>query len=199
VTFQNHKMEKEILTPQQKEESLIRFYFNSSKNFYDAGLNRAYLDTCRRLFVKDKEYSKRRIIKNKTQLYLKEKLKQFIGLTLNSQDDFDKYHEELCSNLIKEWNELNVGFAQKWINMTLKYWLLLGNDRVPNINKNAEFFHIPIDSYVLTKMLEEDNPTPWTQIEDYNEYMGYQKKQRDKNTGNYPILDEFIFFSNYIP
>jgi len=32
--------------------------------------------------------------------------------------------------------------------MSLKYWLLFGGDKIANIEKNAKYFHIPIDSII---------------------------------------------------
>lgn len=83
--------------------------------------------------------------------------------------------------------------------MTLKYWLLFGKEKIIGIERNAKFFHMPIDRYVQKEMLKIRNKNPWSKINDYSEYMEYQIYQREKNTGNPPIVDEFIFFNQYDP
>ena len=42
--------------------------------------------------------------------------------------------------------------AQKWINMSMKYLYALGDERVPGISKNYEYFHIPIDNIILNEL-----------------------------------------------
>ena len=186
-----------MLNQQLKEDFFITLYFNISKGYKDAGLKRAYLDFNRTLKIKDGDNSIRNQKQQKTQSYLKNELSNLIQSTINSQDEFDIKHQNICSNLISEWNELTVGQAQKWVNMTLKYWLLFGEDKVPDIEKYAIYFHIPIDSYVQKGMFLEKKPNPWSKIIDYDKYFRYQQKHREKNTGNPPIIDEFIFFNNY--
>lgn len=83
--------------------------------------------------------------------------------------------------------------------MILKYWLLFGNKRINGIEKNAKYFHIPIVSYFQKGMFHEINPRAWSKIDNYETYMNYQIKHRNKQTGNYPIFDEFNFFNSYKP
>ena len=195
-----HKKEpkmSQILSQKLKEDFYLTLYFNISKGFKNAGLKRAYLDFNRTLKIKDGNQLNRNLQQQKTQSYLKSELKRIIVLKVNSQAEFDHEHKILCNNLISEWNELTIGQAQKWINMTLKYWLLFGEERIENIEKNAEYFHIPIDSYVQKGMFSEKNPNAWSNILDYDTYFSYQLKHRNKNTGNPPILDELDFFNNY--
>ena len=60
--------------------------------------------------------------------------------------------------------------------------------------------HIHIDGYVQKGMFGEKSPKPWSKISDYDDvYMNYQYSHRKKQTGNYPIVDEFIFFNKYNP
>jgi hypothetical protein len=79
--------------------------------------------------------------------------------------------------------------------MTLKYWLVFGEKRIADIEKNAQYFHIPIDSYVRSKMIVIKGYQAWSKINDYDEYMQYQIKHREKKTGNFPIIDELNFFN----
>ena len=184
-----------ILTNELKEETFIRLYFSpKGGNFHYAGIKRAYLDFNRTLPIKDKNMIKREEKREETIQFLIDKLKGFISTMYNNQELFDTAHKELCYELKEQWDELTIGQAQKWINMTLKYWLLMGNTRIGSIDTNAMFFHIPIDSYVLKGMLEVKTIT-WSKISNYEEYLELQKKHREKNTGNPPIIDEICFFN----
>ena len=98
-------------------------------------------------------------------------------------------------SLINKWNELSIGQAQKWINMTLKYWLLFGEKRIQNIEKNAIFFHIPIDSFIQKEMFNEKYPNPWSRIENYDEYLQYQLTHREREEKYPPIICEFHIFN----
>ncbi len=185
------------LTSKLKEDFFITLYFNTSKGFENAGLRRAYLDFNRTLKIKDKNQVNRNIIQSKTQEFLKVELLVLIDKDIQSQVDFDAEHKSLCNKLIEQWTELSFGQAQKWINMTLKYWFLLGEDRIKSITKNCSYFHIPIDSYVQKGMFKESSPKPWSKINNYDDYFKYQLIHREKESKNSPLIDEFIFFNNY--
>jgi len=188
--------QKTMLTNKQKEDFFIKVYFNTKEGFEIAGLKRAYQDFNRTLKKENEDQKLRNNKRYNTQEYLKNELLKLISTKIENQQMFDKLHENLCVNLTKKWNELTIGQAQKWINMTLKYWLLFGEKRINNIEKNAKFFHIPIDNFVLKEMLEEKSPGPWSKIDKYKDYFRYQEKQRNKKTGNPPIIDEFDFFNS---
>ena len=185
-----------FLSHELKEDFLISNYFNLSYGYKIAGIKRAYLDFNRTLVIKDKDQTNRDKIRFETEFFLENKLEEMISLKFETQDEFDLVHKELCHSLVSKWPELSIGQAQKWINMTLKYWLIFGDVRVENIERNAAFFHIPIDNFVQIKMFNEKNPNPWSKIKSYDDYMKYQHIHRDKNTNLAPILDEFVFFNN---
>lgn len=185
-----------ILTHELKEDFFIKIRFNTSKGFEIAGIKRAYLDFNRTLKIKDKN---REILRQNAETYLLEKLKQVLKKEFIDQDFFDSQHEIWCNELINTWSELSYGQSQKWINMSLKYWLLFGEKRINGIELNVKYFHIPIDSYVQKGMFKEKSPKPWSKISNYNDYFIYQLEHRKKQTGNYPIIDEFNFFNSYIP
>ncbi len=89
-------------------------------------------------------------------------------------------------SLILKSNSFTYGLAQKWVNMTLKYlWLL---DRLPE-GLTAKSLHVPIDSFILEKLQEEnvdeirkDGDTykykgkSWSQLDDYDVYLDIQTK-----------------------
>ena len=190
-------MKNSFLSEKIREDFFIMLYFNVSLGYEDAGLKRAYLDFNRTMKIKDKDVEKRNSIQSKSQEKLKLDLRRLINSDIRTQEEFDIEHEKLSVNHIKHWDELSFGQIQKWINMTLKYWLLLGESRIRSIEKNAQFFHIPIDSYVLKGMFKEPNAKPWSKISSYKDYFNYQLLHREKKTGNAPIIDEFEFFNAF--
>ena len=185
-----------VLSEQLRQDFFIRLYFDISNGFEMAGIKRAFLDFSRTLKIKD---NKRANLKNDAENYLLTELKCITEMEFFNQENFDNFHKQKCEQLKLVWSELSYGQAQKWINMTLKYWLLFGESRISGIELNAKYFHIPIDSYVQKGMFEEKSPNAWSKITNYEFYMNYQKKHRLKQTGNYPLIDEFIFFNSYNP
>lgn len=184
-----------LLTFELKEDFFIRVYFNTQEGYELAGIKRAYLDFNRTLPVLNKSQIKRDQDRKSTENYLKDKLLQFINEDFIDFHAFDLRHKELCLALRNYWSELTIGQAQKWINMTLKYWLVFGENRIKNIEKNARFFHIPVDRFIQSKILIK-NSGPWSQIDDYPKYFEYQTRFREDNPDKIPIIEEFIFFNN---
>src|SRR5690606_24159512 len=128
-------------------KTLIRLLFNTSSDFEVAGITLAFRDLSRTLPVKNKDQKERKRLKENIVKILKADLHELIKKDIKSQAEFDKIHEGLCKKLRSEWNELSIGHCQKWINMTLKYWLVLGNERIPSVSQNYCYFHVPLDSY----------------------------------------------------
>jgi hypothetical protein len=186
---------KSILTELERENFLIRLYFKTDKNFKTAGIKRAYLDFSRTLVLpKNCKTDERNTKRAKTELFLKTKLIELIKKSDLTQAGFDKLHEKLCADLKFEWDELTIGQAQKWINMSLKYWLLFGESRIPNIESNSKFFHIPIDSIIQERFFQKNLPA-WSKIQTYKEYFWYQKDFRERHVGKIPVLEEFREFN----
>lgn len=106
-----------------------------------------------------------------------------------------------------EGTTLSVGQAQKWLNMTLKYlWLLDRLNLLEGVSSSffrtyQSCFHIPLDSYIIRYVKREpkqkrvnDFPefnglddiysivglsgSEWSKINDYKEYLEYQKAIR---------------------
>lgn len=185
-----------ILTEKLRQDFFIRLYFETSKGYEIAGIKRAFLDFSRTLKIKDRD---RATLKKNAENFLLTELKPLTEKEFSTQQDFDKFHKQKCEHLINIWTELSFGQSQKWINMTLKYWLLFGDTRINGIELNAKYFHLPIDSYVQKGMFNEKTAKPWSKISNYDIYMNYQERHRIKQTGNFPIIDEFNFFNSYKP
>ena len=183
-----------IISNNLREDFFIKLYFDTEKGYYNAGIKRAFLDFSRTLKIKDEN---RAYLRKSAEKYISIKLKRITRTEFKTQREFDGFHRTSCEQLIKTWDELTFGQAQKWINMTLKYWLLFGEKRINGIDLNAKYFHIPIDSYVQKGMFNEKHPKAWSKIDNYQTYFDYQELHRNKRTGNYPIVDGFNFFNNY--
>ena len=183
-----------IISNNLREDFFIKLYFDTDNGYYNAGIKRAFLDFSRTLKIKD---NNRAQLRKGAEEYICANLNKATQIEFRTQAEFDVFHKMNCEELINIWDELTFGQAQKWINMTLKYWLLFGDKRIKGIDKNARFFHIPIDSFVQKGMFNEKRPDAWSKIDNYQTYFNYQELHRNKKTGNYPLVDEFIFFNSY--
>ncbi|MBO4499732.1 MAG: hypothetical protein J5732_05710 [Bacteroidaceae bacterium] len=111
-------------------------------------------------------------------------------------NDYDKWHENLCKEIVKE--RYTYGQAQKWVNMTMKYLLVIKYEPVEAI---IEKLHIPLDSIIIKKALDSKHPLvkvetlgdgfSWSRISDYNRYMKIQKDFKSNLNNEIPILWEF--------
>ncbi len=188
-----------------EQEDVENFYiisvFELEKGYHFAGIKRAYLDFCRTLKKEHDETERQRIEKREeVGKWLIERLKKLIGEKCESQIEFDEKHERLCKDLKNKWGRnFTIGHSQKWINMTLKYWLLFGEERISDIGKNYEFFHIPIDSIVQERMFADWNKhSPWSKFETYEDYFKYQEEYRNNTKKKEPaIIDELKTFNEY--
>ena len=92
-----------------------------------------------------------------------------------NQGAYDKFHFELCEQIIEEYRkrdvaELTYGQAQKWVNMTMKYLSMISHS---SVKKCYEYCHIPIDNYIL-QATSKTLSTTWSRLEDYDEYLSFQ-------------------------
>lgn len=59
---------------------------------------------------------------------------------------FDQWHYGVYVSLKQEDETITYGIAQKWINMTLKYLWLIGDEDITKIKSSL---HVPVDRYIL--------------------------------------------------
>lgn len=187
-----------ILSDDLRFDFLVRLKFNlKDSNYHKAGIRTAYNDFARTL--KDFEKADLHSKKVEMEAFLLSELKKFIALDIKNQEEFDEKHEAVCHKIKEKWNPLTYGQIQKWVNMSLKYWLLFGEKRVANIEKNARFFHIPIDSIIkkvaFGQTRHQKGYESWSKINDYEEYKALQIQFRQKFEGAIPIEKEFILFN----
>lgn len=121
---------------------------------------RAYMDLCRTLEFRDKDASHkefRNAVCNVVQKNIHELLDSDIAR-------FDEMHGLACEkiqetadncNALGEGKKLYYGQAQKWLNMAMKYMWLLGL-RQNDFARLLSVLHIPVDSYILQAVWEQD-------------------------------------------
>lgn len=180
---------------------LLRSIFSTcdKEKFHMSGIKRAYRDFNRTLRIKDTEQKNWDEKRKSTEKFLQKELMKLISNNYPNQKTFDADHRKLCEDLQVEWGKLTIGQCQKWINMSLKYWVVLGVD---GIERNLSLFHVPIDSYVLKGELCKGMTNKqgcWSKIKNYDTYFEYQKHIRQKYVGAIPLEMEFNFFNDTEP
>lgn len=190
-----------VLTSKDIEDFWIRVYLGANKDLIESAIDRAYLDFNRTLHgvakLKTAESSTR----------LKDVVRNIVTLAMEkkftSQHEFDEWHESCCDYLIDACKEATThnmfyGQTQKWINMSFKYMFALGKQRLPGIDLNYQYFHVPIDN-IIQKILKLENIKPfkisWSRINSYENYLDYQKQIRLKFSNRIPLDVEFLLFN----
>jgi hypothetical protein len=187
---------------------LLQSYFGKIENTYDTAINRAYRDfnrTLKDFFKEDKNVDKIKV-RSGWHKIVKEFIDEVVGKSYQNNEDFDKMHEKYCKKLINSnnllYDKLTIGQAQKWLNMTLKYLMILEAFEAEEIEKNRQYFHVPIDN-VIQDSLEIKFMLPkrfgaWSKIDDYEAYLKYQDDIRKICDNEYPIGLEIILFNEDI-
>ncbi len=190
------------------ENFWIRCYFGQGDDYFSLSISRAYRDLNRTIHgigkidrsIADKNYTD-------LSFSLKKSVINLMNFSFDTQEEYDERHQIECQILIDKFKELygghkiifTIGQAQKWINMTLKYMYALGTERHKSQLDNYQFFHIPIDN-IIQKQLLIDKGIPefkvaWSRIDDYSEYLNYQKLVRQQYKNQIPMDIEFILFN----
>ena len=197
-----------------KENFWIKVYLKQQNDTFDAlveaSIWRAYRDFSRtlhelKMFSKNEKIEKRR----KLGKLMYDIANEVLIKKFSSQEDFDKWHEEKCKLLksyfreIFEYENIYIGQCQKWINMTLKYLFMLGEDKIKGIETNYRFFHFPVDNIIQNEFLDRYQikklSKSWSRIEEYNEYLDYQKSLRHKiGDKTIPLEVEIKLFNSAI-
>jgi len=103
----------------------------------------------------------------------------------------NKASVELLQSILRERSVLPyVGQCQKWINMSIKYAIALGERRLPGFSSVYEVAHIPLDSIVLDGLVTglagkkmDALPHTWSRIPEYAEYLSCQLWVRENLPG----------------
>lgn len=206
-TETNKKLSEEI------EKFWIRSVMGTGEEWMRLSIKRAYRDLNRTIHGIGKIQEKLKLEKfERVILTVNNVVNGLVNNDFSDINQYDQEHEKGCDLLIKEFNsafinmevhELTIGQAQKWINMTLKYLITLGENRVNGILKNIEYFHIPVDDIIQAKFLKDHGIerlkdgvlVKWSRVNSYLEYIKYQKAVREKFQGRIPIIVEFEEFN----
>ena len=102
---------------------------------------------------------------------------------LNRIEDFEKWHKETVEELIKH---TTLGVAQKFINLSVKYFYFLEIGYDLECFENVSFkdfensFHVPIDSYILKWFIFNSNAADG--FDDYGNKIVAWSNLSDKDT-----------------
>lgn len=191
----------------EQHDFLLRLFFGNGDNDLQCCVDRAYRDFNRTLHGIGQDQFKD--IAGSPRDFLIAKIKQLpkLSSSLKTQSSFDEWHEDLCISLKKVYSKgryvaFTVGQGQKWINMTLKYLYVFGEDRCHGYEQFYKFCHVPIDNIIVAqlKATNQRNPPPgfdgraWSRIDDYSVYLRFQKWFRDAYKGSEPLAVEFALW-----
>lgn len=184
-------------TPEQYQDAVVDFYFGITGGYVERCVWRAYRDLCRTLHgVKDYPgaYSEAAELLAGCMLSLPE----------SRAADFDGFHRELALQLCQlyrshRYERFTIGHSQKWINMTLKYIYVLGENRVPRFRHLYSVAHAPIDGIMIERLRHYGAPelkTVWSKLSNYDEYMSYQEWIRKRFPDSAPLAVEFHLYTS---
>lgn len=172
-------------------------YFGRDGDWLDRCMRRAYLDMNRTLHGMSKLGEDHLDWKSATLQVLRDRLTMLPGEHAWIMQSFDTWHHESVDMLKRVSSEhgfpLSVGQSQKWINMSIKYAIALGERRVPGFFCVYDVAHVALDNIVLARLEEGGMPplgVPWSKILDYSQYMTVQEWVR-KHFAMVPVEAEY--------
>lgn len=188
------EVDKDIL------DFLKAIYFGDFSNPMEAASSRAYRDMNRTIRFNGMSSIVRMKLRQEVTDIFEKEISFLIKSGTKSQEEFDRWHYEICKLIRKAYNDSGVGLtfgqAQKWVNMTIKYLYMLEFATFENV---FSYLHIPLDNYVFdiaSEVLNIERPKiAWSKWDDYeNKYLGYQKEIRNKITDCEPLRWEFRYW-----
>ncbi len=187
-------MKKSILKKDDIDKFYQYVYFGDINNELDMAIKRAYRDFNRTLsgFANIENHKE---IFNSAVKILNEEIIWLINSKISTQNEFDNWHKMTCDKLKKSFlnQKFHYGQAQKWINMTLKYYSMLKPQKVECV---YEFFHVPIDRYII-HCTNYAFDCAWSKIDEYDKYLDFQKWFRNTYKG-IPLDVEFRIWLNEV-
>lgn len=118
---------------------------------------------------------------------------QLISLCENIKDESNNSELSDGTSLFKSGNPFTFGHAQKWVNMALKYMLVMGCWDELNNPEMYKLLHVPVDQYVLDAAHHELGMTEnyfgcsWSRITSGEKYLAFQNDIRAKANPLSPI------------
>jgi len=153
-------------------------YFGRDGDWLDRCIWRAYLDMNRTLRGLDKLGEGHLEWKTAMLRVLRDRLMMLSGEHAWTQLSFDVWHRETVDMLKTVSSEhkfsVSVGQSQKWINMSIKYAIALGERRLPGFHCVYNVAHVALDNIVLVRLEELGMPPlgcAWSRLDEYNRYM----------------------------
>jgi len=177
-----------MLTNEDRISYLLNFYFGDyHKDPILSAVERAYLDLARTQHGFSRDIEKQQIQEQRKSL-LVARINDIGEHQIESQGKFDEYHKDLMLELQRlSQASFTLGQAQKWVNMSLKYCLMI---KPQVFAKNMAFYHVPIDNIVLAKLTDYNFSGKWSKLNNYDDYIHFQNWFRKKNPEQAPILTE---------
>lgn len=174
-------------------------YFGRVGDWLDRCMRRAYLDMNRTLHGTSKLGELHSEWKSAMLRILKDRLTMLPSEHAWTQGSFDAWHNESV-DMLKEissehgFSSLSVGQSQKWINMSIKYAIALGERRLPGFHCVYDVAHMALDNIVLERLTELGMPAldcAWSRLDDYTRYMECQRWVRDHFRDERPLEVEY--------
>jgi hypothetical protein len=199
-----------IPTQDELYEYLLLVYFGSHADRLSRCISRAYRDMNRTM----REFRKFRTAKEREDLHARASgvVRSFLVSLAATQGvkadqaSFDVRHQTTCVELRSTYagvgfGKFQIGQAQKWLNMTLKYVFAFGEDRLPGYSEVFHLAHIPLDSIILKRLRPLGAPGlsgPWSAITEHEEYMGIQRWVRSSFPDSAPLAVEFALWQGSV-
>lgn len=193
------------LSQDRWDEFIAVCYFGGRKagDWLDRCIRRAYLDMSRTLYGMAAFGRTHPGWQTSMAQLLRQQLCVLTQSAEWTQQGFDCWHEACVSSLQYLSDSLGyagnegplrrrftVGQAQKWINMSVKYAIALGESRVPGFRSVYGVAHAPLDSIVLS-CLKEQASASWSRTDEYRQYMRYEESLRQSYPGRTMLEIEY--------
>lgn len=183
---------------------LVRVYFGEiTKDYLTNCIDKAYLDFSRTLRDIPQQSSVR--LRSEAAGILHTEFKALKdSTTIKNQNSFDNWHRSVCTNICSIYHNSNfqfsIGQAQKWLNMSFKYFFVFREGQLEYKNYYP-FGHVPIDNIILDKLRIIDKSMftllePWSRIKLYADYLVFQENVRCMFPNSAPLAVEFHIWQN---
>ena len=187
---------------EKSEEELLAWLFRGEERTVKACARVAYRDIQRNLGGIGKMSEQEKMAwREETEKLIACCIEDLFQQNVSKQEKFDDWHRDTCEKIIKisaehgvpKWIEkdFSYGLAQKWLNMTIKNALIMGQ----KICEIKQYLHIPVDSYIMEmascklrietvdrncqfKLYSAGISKPWSRW-DYGDYVAFQEKIRE--------------------
>lgn len=179
-------MKKTNLTESDYNSFYKTIIYGEISDILEAAIRTSYRDLCRTIrgFASHSEHD---YIYGICMQTIYDDVTKLLKYKKMNQDIFDQWHRISCKMLVEYSTKvLTYGQAQKWINMTLKNLSMLNHKMV---EQTYEFYHIPIDNYILDATKYELG-CAWSKLNNYEKYLEFQKWFRSNYEG-IPLDVEF--------